>query len=51
MLHYKKMKNSNLLLDFGQIASAMESVLFHGEDPKDKVKELMTRDFKKEKAY
>lgn len=33
------------------IASAMESVLFHGEDPKDKVKELMTRDLKKEKPY
>lgn len=33
------------------IASAMESVLFHGADPKDKVKELMTRDLKKEKAY
>ncbi|MEE8340799.1 MAG: NAD(P)H-dependent glycerol-3-phosphate dehydrogenase [Candidatus Neomarinimicrobiota bacterium] len=33
------------------IASAMESVLFHGEDPIDKVKELMTRDLKKEKAY
>ncbi len=33
------------------IASAMESVLFHGADPKDKVKELMTRDLKKEKVY
>lgn len=33
------------------IASAMESVLFHDADPKDKVKELMTRDLKKEKAY
>ncbi len=33
------------------IASAMESVLFHGADPKDKVKELMTRDLKKEKPY
>ena len=33
------------------IASAMETVLFHGKDPKDKVKELMTRDLKKEKAY
>jgi glycerol-3-phosphate dehydrogenase (NAD(P)+) len=33
------------------IASAMESVLFHGADPKDKVKELMTRDLKKEKIY
>ena len=33
------------------IASAMESVLFHNADPKDKVKELMTRDLKKEKAY
>ena len=33
------------------IASAMERVLFHGEDPKDKVKELMTRDLKKERAY
>lgn len=33
------------------IASAMESVLFHSADPKDKVKELMTRDLKKEKAY
>ncbi len=33
------------------IASAMESVLFHGKNPKEKVKELMTRDLKKEKAY
>ena len=33
------------------IASAMENVLFHDADPKDKVKELMTRDLKKEKAY
>jgi len=33
------------------IASAMESVLFHGEDPINKVKELMTRDLKKEKVY
>lgn len=33
------------------IASAMESVLFHGANPKDKVKELMTRDLKKEKPY
>jgi len=33
------------------IASAMENVLFHGADPKDKVKELMTRDLKKEKVY
>ena len=33
------------------IASAMENVLFHGADPKDKVKELMTRDLKKERAY
>jgi len=33
------------------IASAMESVLFHDADPKVKVKELMTRDLKKEKVY
>ena len=33
------------------IASAMESVLFKSDDPKDMVKELMTRDLKKEKAY
>ena len=33
------------------IAEAMERVLFHGENPMDKVKELMTRDLKKEKAY
>ena len=33
------------------IAEAMESVLFHGENPVDKVKELMTRDLKKEKVY
>ena len=33
------------------IASAMEAVLFHNADPKVKVKELMTRDLKKEKVY
>ena len=33
------------------IASAMENVLFHNADPKDKVKELMTRDLKKEKPF
>jgi glycerol-3-phosphate dehydrogenase (NAD(P)+) len=33
------------------IAEAMESVLFHDDDPVSKVKELMTRDLKKEKVY
>ena len=45
------MNNNNLFFAFGQIASAIESVLFHSTNPKDKVKELMTRDLKKEKAY
>jgi len=33
------------------IATAMENVLFHDADPKDKVNELMTRDLKKEKPF
>jgi len=33
------------------IASAIENVLFHDADPKDKVNELMTRDLKNEKPY
>jgi len=33
------------------ISSAMERVLFHAESPQNQVKELMTRDLKKEKVY